>query len=54
MNPSIATPLLSAGVGSKAVVVEMVQPLSATARNVLFGNPMRGSAVASLVILHAS
>jgi hypothetical protein len=38
---------------TKAVVLETVQTLSATARDVLFAYAMTGSAIASLVIIAA-
>jgi hypothetical protein len=53
----IATPVRSTGARSiritraKAVALETIQTLSATARNVLFAYAMTGSAVASLVII---
>ncbi|MEH2482809.1 hypothetical protein V1282_006166 [Nitrobacteraceae bacterium AZCC 2146] len=55
----IAMPVRSAGAGSirmtraKAVAIETVQTLSATARDVLFAYAMTGSAVASLAIIAA-
>jgi hypothetical protein len=55
----IATPVRSAGAGSscmtraKAVALETVQTLSATARDVLFAYAVTGSAVASLAMITA-
>jgi hypothetical protein len=55
----IATQVRLPGAGSlrmtraKAVALETVQTLSATARNVLFAYAMTGSAVASLAIIAA-
>jgi len=55
----ITMPVRSAGAGSsrmtraKAVALETVQTLSATARDVLFAYAVTGSAVASLAIITA-